>query len=215
MTPNDVPIPPYLRRRPRDKRGYPVPFVVARDPKSGAWLFAAIDPRAWQQVVHGHRCAICGRRFKNVFQRSEGIGVGEGVWFIGGGACYENRYFLDPAMCEPCARYAIRVCPYLALSSYHRSLDTAFVERGLGKIVHASAPGKPDRFMLACTGGYSVRTVKGATGALETLVYATLPWSVVEWWRDGKQVGPALEHEPPQEHPGLCESEVFPYGEDG
>lgn len=107
-----IEIPKPLRSLERDRRGYPIPFIVMRD-RTGRPHFQVNDARQVLRAIRGHLCALCGRRMR------------EGFWFVGGPRCFMHPRgaFVDPPAHEDCARYAMQVCPYLAAPSYARRLD--------------------------------------------------------------------------------------------
>lgn len=104
-----VPIPDRMRHLPRDARGYPVPVIVMRD-KSGKPIFAANAEEDRQRMFREDRCHICGGR------------LDRGRWFVGGqlSACAAHGHFMDGGLHGDCARYALKVCPYMAAPQYGR-----------------------------------------------------------------------------------------------
>jgi len=181
-----IKIPTYLARRPRDARGYPIPYVV-QQPRGEAPRFPVVDLDAWRVCVTQRRCALCAREFRGAISTIDGCLITEGVYFIGGPICADNRLFFDPAMCEACARYAIRVCPYLALPSYNRTRGpeafegTRHAPSQVVEVASASVK-RPARFMLGRAPGYTVRHING-----DKLVLAR-PWLELEWWACGERV---------------------------
>jgi len=179
MTPT-VPIPSYLRRQPRDRRGFPIPFVVYRPDGPAPAEFAVLDPEKWKRCVYGHVCALCSKAFKGGIRTASGILFPDGNhYFIGGPLCYTNRLFFDPAMCEPCARYALQVCPYLAMPSYQKRMPP---KPDWNAIMETVGTARPAKFMLGRTTGFMLTEVGG-----ELLIRAK-PWLDLEWWNEGKRV---------------------------
>src|SRR5688572_15361015 len=83
-------IPDRLLRRPRSRRGYPIPFVQATNP-DGTPDFAAINPNLALECAEKHLCGLCGEMLE--------------YWiaFIGGPRSCEHRAFGDPPMHIDCA----------------------------------------------------------------------------------------------------------------
>ena len=78
--------------------------------------------------------------------------------FIGGPRCETARAFVDGPMHEECARYAAKVCPFLARTDH----DHAETGPGPGVIVaEFVAKGRPDRMGLFLTDGYRLQVLEG------------------------------------------------------
>lgn len=109
---NGVEIPERMRLLPRDKRGYPIPFIVFRD-KAGTPHFTINDEARRRFVLDTDRCAICNHQ------------LFRGRWYVGGPGCaFDPRgAYLDPPLHHECATYALQVCPYLAAPRYSRLVD--------------------------------------------------------------------------------------------
>jgi hypothetical protein len=158
----DIEMPRRLRQRPR-YRGYPVPYLAAVS--GGIPDFRAPDPQRWQTCVMARVCGLCGQDL----QRS--------AWFIGGPLCAENRVFVDPAMHEDCAEYALRVCPFLAIPKAHYSDHARRPPPASHVTVKVVAPARPERFMLGGTPGWTIIE--------PSQLIRALPWTALRWWRDG------------------------------
>lgn len=186
-----LPLPKRLRTRPRDPRGYPIPFIVMID-RSGQAQFTINDVDRVNACIGKRLCSICGKRFEN------------GLWFVGGARCFMHPQgaFLDPPMHHECAEYALRVCPFLAAPSYAKRIDTGKLKAGSVPVGVAIVrtdympASQPERFGLGCTQGYQV--VKPRPGEI---VFVADKWNYVEWWRNGVTVGApdALAPEQPWE----------------
>ncbi len=165
----DEPLPPKMRALPRDDRGYPVFFTV--QPRGGMPLDGKVDLRVVNAYNH-QRCAterlcnVCGKPLYRT------------LYFIGSPACVQNRVFSDSPLHEECARYALRVCPYLtqpAFGYHERPEDTA----RLSHATEAELPlGKPERIVLYCCQQY--RPIPGTAGKS---LYLVEPARWVEWYR--------------------------------
>jgi hypothetical protein len=81
-------------------QGKPVPFTIHWF--DGVPDFRVTDHDKVRTCVMDRVCAICGKN------------LGEYGWFIGGPlSLVENSMFIDPAMHQKCARFAIQACPFL------------------------------------------------------------------------------------------------------
>lgn len=105
-------IPKRLRTNERDRRGYPIPWIVMRD-RTGRPHFTINDARRVHDCATKRLCGLCGKR------------LDAGAWFVGGMRCFTEELgaFVDPPMHEECSTFALRVCPFLAAPSYGRRID--------------------------------------------------------------------------------------------
>lgn len=97
-------IPESLKNRPT-YLGWPIPFITLVD--KGVPDFKVTDVSRWREVLDNNMCGLCGHKLPYW------------MYFIGGPMSVKKRMFFDPAMCEPCARYALEVCPYLLGKKLH------------------------------------------------------------------------------------------------
>lgn len=81
--------------------GMPIPFVQVID-ASGKPDFRVTDVEKVVACLKENLCAICGNKLREI------------VWFTGGPLCVKNRLFSDPAMHEECARFCMKICPFLS-----------------------------------------------------------------------------------------------------
>lgn len=170
-------LPSRLRTRPRDRRGYVIPWVqfVADD---GTPNFAVLEEGKTRDALRRRLCGLCGQP------------MGRHVYFVGGPLTVANRYFYDPPMHKECAIYALETCPHLARSK-GRYRDPAAVKEAIkgeaatlvvGEMVTAT---KCDYYALMHAVSYNHgRTEQGM------LVVRAGPWIDVEYWKDGKAIGP-------------------------
>jgi hypothetical protein len=100
-----VPLPPKLASRPKDERGYVVPFFVAWF--DGKPDFRIIDPAAMTACVRKQLCWLCGQP------------LGRNMVFPIGPMCSINRITSEPPSHRDCALYAVRVCPFLTIPRMH------------------------------------------------------------------------------------------------
>ncbi len=113
----DVPIPDRMKHLRRDRRGYPIPQMVLID-TDGRPHFTINEEPTRQRLLREDRCSICGGKLLR------------GRWSVGGpaSAFHENGAYLDPPMHYECCRYAMQVCPYLAMPSYTKRIDDATLD---------------------------------------------------------------------------------------
>lgn len=170
---NLAPIPPLMRTLRRDHRGIPITFTSLVLP-DGRHDFTRMEMSRWFQCVDQRLCMLCGQKLVKK------------MWFIGGPLCMHNRFFFDLGMHEECARFALLVCPYLAVRSYTHAKVRA-IKSGDGPFIDAelnsSDKEKPIAFGLACTDGYALAKVQG-----DTLVRAKRWIKEIEWWNAGSRI---------------------------
>ena len=163
-----VPIPGRLARRPRDRRGYPIPAMVLIK-EDGTPDFRVTDVEKWVKACNERTCALCGEQ------------LGRHLAFVGGPLAYENRLFTDLPMHLECAEYALRVCPYIAVPNFKYASPLPDIGEDVSLRVAAEVEVvRPDRFMLGITRSYQVVKLPGGSYAVRAA-----PWEQVAWWQDG------------------------------
>jgi hypothetical protein len=174
---NDIEIPMMLRTRPKDRRGFPIPFSAFID-SAGKPQFTITDPRRLAECMGKKLCGLCGRRLTY------------GLWFVGGERCFTHEMgaFIDPPMHEECARYAIRVCPFLAAPNYNKRIDDKLMPTdpdGLTIVVKDTSmvDDRPETFGL----GMTMRCTVVRPSPLQQYFRAD-GWRVFERWRHGQRV---------------------------
>lgn len=105
-------MPAKLRQRPKFK-GMPIPFTTFVMP-DGTPDFKVVDEYNRLLCIERRRCGLCGQDLK----------FGKPMVFIGGNQSCESGMFIDPAMHEECAKYAAKVCPYLAVTQKHSERES-------------------------------------------------------------------------------------------
>jgi hypothetical protein len=95
-------MPVALARRPR-QGGYPVPWFVPWNPRTGKWDFRYMGDHKIEQALAQSLCWVCG----------EPIERGRYAFVIGP-MCAVNRTSAEPPCHVPCATYSARACPFLA-----------------------------------------------------------------------------------------------------
>lgn len=181
----DVPIPDRMRHLPLDPRGYPVPVIVMRD-SVGNPLFAANAEEDRQRMFRDDRCHICGKR------------LDRGRWFVGGhlSACAVHGQFMDGGLHGECARYALKVCPYMAAPTYGRLVGPHQLKnhRSEAVILHddTATNTRPEFFvaLMAVAQQPSYATVHGFGHRRFVRLVRPRPGSVrrVELWRHGELI---------------------------
>ena len=163
-----IDMPRRLRQRPKDHRGFPIPFTTLI--VDGKPDFRISDPDRWLTCLCDLRCALCGQTLDE-------------AWFVGGPSCEQSRQFLDPAMHRDCAEFALRTCPFLSMPKGHFS----DIERRPPPPGFAMVPGvdpkRPERFMLGRAPGY-----RRSGGGVGPVIIATAPWLELFWWKDGIRI---------------------------
>jgi hypothetical protein len=176
-----VEVPKLMRTLPKDHRGYPIPFIVLRD-KAKQPHFPINDVARVVECGRKRLCGICGKRLNP-----------KALSFVIGGpasALHERGAYLDPPMHEECARYAIRVCPYLGAPVYGRMIEDrklADAQRPAGVVIGIASEVIEDRpAMFGLVGSPSWEVVSAAPG--HCVFRLPGPAAVLEWWHAGERV---------------------------
>jgi hypothetical protein len=169
----NVIIPPLLAKRPRDRRGYPIPYIVMRDKKkNNKPLFTVNDARMVRRCLSHNRCGLCGEK------------LAETIFFVGGPGCAFSPVgaYVDPPMHKECVEYALQVCPFLALRSYKGYAPTYVYEMEGVAIDTGVLDGKPEIFVVKETHGF--------VNMQDFLQPRLCPTDQVSLsvWKDGKQI---------------------------
>lgn len=172
MTQRSIPIPSLMRNLPRDTRGWPITYTSLILP-DGRHDFTQADTYIWRRCVKDRLCALCGNSLTKK------------MWFIGGPLSMVNRFFFDLGMHEECARYALLVCPYLAVRGYGgvKKRAVGAHEVAQQKVLASSNLTRPEAFGLAMTDGYTPVVLQG-----DELVRAKRWMRPIEWWFGGERV---------------------------
>ncbi len=158
---------------PRDKRGYPIPFfqfVPPDYPETGRVDFRVTDQDRRMECLQGKLCGICGQT------------LGKIMYFIGGPASVQSRFFTDPPMHQQCARFAIAVCPFLNNPTYKATSDSAVIPNTIKDPLPAAE--RPEKMGLIRVDGYEpARFRDGNTGKTHPMIYfyANEPLAI-EWF---------------------------------
>lgn len=158
-----VPMPSLIAALPTH-RGFPIPWFVAWD--DGKPLFEYMREGAVQDAAMRGLCWVCGQ--PRWLSRSA---------YVAGPMCGINRVSAEPPSHVLCARYAAKVCPFLARPhAKRREADERTVE----------AAG----VMLKRNPGVTMLWIVGGPLTVDQLPNGWLfdigePWRV-EWWREGR-----------------------------
>jgi hypothetical protein len=181
----EVPVPARMAKLPRDRRGYPIPWVVLRD-KEGRAHFTVNDELKRRLALKKELCPICGRKLLR------------GRWFVGGGmsATHPQGAYLDPPMHDECAHYALLVCPYLAAPSYAKRIDDKTLKRAppsdgvLITLDPTMLPSRPTVFVAVMAIGSRITGMHPDGSG--PFVAPRRPYRKIEYWRHGQNVGAAV-----------------------
>lgn len=160
-------VPERLQKRPLF-RGFVVPrfALIGED---GVPDFKVIDRHFWEKAVRERLCGICGEA------------LDYWIYFIGGPQSISARSFIDLPMHEECARYSMRVCPFLHRESFGYAKYRK-QHAGLRELDLVSAD-RPSKMGLLRTRNYKI-AASGDT------VYLRAEAAVsVEWWEPGGGAG--------------------------
>lgn len=114
---------------PLEERGFPIPwFVPWFDGKPD---FRAVKPERIQEAERRKLCWICGHRLGTAFA------------FVIGPMCAVNRVSAEPPSHLPCARFAVKACPFLSqplakraeVTEHHLPPAGLMIERNPGVIL--------------------------------------------------------------------------------
>lgn len=163
---------PYLIAALPHHKGLPVPAMVQFD-ALGVPDFKIIDMEKWGALMSARKCGICGHT------------MGEFVWFVGGPMCHLNRLFTDLPMHHPCAVYALKVCPYLAMPRYRFVMRDVEIDGVCINVNEHVSTRRPDSFGLFRSAGYQLAMREGSPAVM----LLAKPFSKVEWWKNGEVIG--------------------------
>ena len=151
---NAPPMPESVQKLPTFQ-GWPVPWFVEEPPEGHEYDLRVVSEAKRRRAMDYRLCGICGGEIPDPGW----------VAFIGGNLSVQNRLFSDPGSHEECARYAAKVCPYLAgTMRQHTDVDPEKYE-ATGKLIkQVLMVERPDRMAIYCVTKYEqvmVRTPEG------------------------------------------------------
>lgn len=166
----DVPIPETMKDLPLSDRGYVVPFFVS-------WIngqpdFRCVQPGTVVKCVRNGLCWVCGQPHDRD-QNGHIIQT-----YVIGPMCSINHLSAEPGSHLECARYSVRVCPFLTAPKMVRN------EKSLPEDTHD--PGgmfitrNPGAMILWTTSSYSLVPTN------ESPLFRLGEPSYLEFWREGR-----------------------------
>ena len=174
----DEPMPRRMRGLPRDHRGFAVPYFVAwlRDGKEvnigyGEPDFRILSPSRMRRCKSERLCWLCGHK------------LGSFLVFAIGPMCAATRTTMEPPAHLECARYSVKVCPFLSRPRMRRN-DVEMPEGHW-------APGttierNPGVTALWVTKSYTTFDAGAVGGATPGELIRVGEAERVEWWREGR-----------------------------
>lgn len=164
------PIPSRMLRRPRDHRGYPVPFFVAW--VDGVADFRVSDGRRMADCVGDGLCWLCGQK------------LGAYKSFVIGPMCVVNRVSSEPPSHLECAEWATRACPFLARPKAERRTE-GMPEDGIGPAGIAIAR-NPGVAVVWTTKRYRLIRVPAELGIAPGVLFDVGEPESVSFWAMGR-----------------------------
>lgn len=168
----EVPIPHKLQNRPKDPRGYPVPYNVFMT-NDNQPVFSVNDQYKNWECADSKLCTICG------------WGLQADTWLIGGplSAFHPQGAFLDLPVHKECGLYALQVCPYLGIPNYANLKNAQAMGHKHGFIAETltEANTKVPFFVFCKISNWKIIPTP-------FLISPTKPYLEVEYWWDGKQI---------------------------
>ncbi len=174
----DIKIPEIMKNLVKDQRGFPVPYIVLND-KNNTPHFKVNDVRKVEQCITEKRCGICGTP------------LNDDMWMIGGpmSAFHPHGVYVDSPMHKDCAKYALQVCPYLAVSIYNgkQTMDELLSIECDNKIVGFVNPTQTlDRVPFFVFSKISGFVISG--NRVEHYIKPHKPFLEIEFWNNGVRI---------------------------
>lgn len=182
MLVRNIPIPPLMKNLEVDHRGYPK-FFIGTEGKSGFNFIVNDQKRVFQCAKHD-LCSLCGNKLH------------PGRWFVGGplsAFCNgDSPTYFDPPMHFGCMRYAMQVCPYLAMPSYRRRRPLEKIAADVGQLLvdHTVLPDRPPVFVAVQSMSHRCELYGEKIRGFR--FFPDLPFSKMEFWLNGTRL-PAKE----------------------
>jgi hypothetical protein len=174
----ELEIPVRMATLPRDHRGFVVPYFVAwldetgaiTEPGTGTPDFRVIDTRKFSRCITSRHCWLCGEQ------------MGVRLSFVIGPMCAVSRVTSEPGCHLVCARYAVKVCPFLTKPRMRRH-DKVPLPEGFIPPAGTHLERNPGCMAIWVTREFKrFRVEQGRDGMLFQIGEP----EHVEWWREGR-----------------------------
>ena len=168
----DIPLPPNMVDMFKDKRGFPVPYIVLI--KDGEPVFTVNDTRAVWDATANRLCGICGKP------------LGDDVWMVGGPESAFNPHgvYVDSPVHHDCGAYALQVCPYLAMSGYRGAVDVQKLKEKWPDMSFNDYTQNDRRVPFFVMG----KVNSWARDLESSYVHIERPFLITEYWNGGEQL---------------------------
>lgn len=173
----NVEVPTRMKSLPRDRRGYPIPFVVLTD-SSGEPNFRLDDAKKVHHCMINRLCGLCGQPLK------------DDMWVTGGAKRILSDIipFIDAALHFSCGKYALQVCPFMASPVYNRTLT----EKQIDKNKYPGLNFALQPLNLPRTPFFGFAKITSYDFEIHSTEYWHLfpqrPYQDLQFWKDGQQV---------------------------
>lgn len=172
----EVPLPERMASLPKDHRGYPIPDNILKD-DAGVYHFIINDSAKRSLHITNRLCAICGQDLFGDY------------WLVGGAlsAFHPQGAYNDTAQHEECVKYAMQVCPFMAMRPYTRPEPEKVQARVQSEQARlyvdlTQIPGQPEIHVLIKVSDWDL--------TLDGYIKPHRPYQKIELWREGRQLNP-------------------------
>lgn len=176
-----IAIPDLMKDLELDSRGFPIPYVVLRD-KNNKPYFTINDEFKTEKCLEKDLCSICGKELR------------DDKWMIGGpkSTFHPQGCFIDIPVHKSCGEYALKVCPYLAVSRYTKRTDINSINTDdLEHIIFVDPTQDDNRVPFFCfikISGFNIRR-----SGTNRYIYPVKPYLQHEFWNNGEQINVSSE----------------------
>jgi hypothetical protein len=173
-----IPVPNKMQDLPTE-RGYPVSVIILHD-ETGKAHFKINDSRKVDMCMYENLCTICGKK------------LDDDKWMIGGpvSAFHPGGVYVDAPVHKECGEYALKVCPYLAVSRYTQQIDIEKLGtlkfdggEGYGFVNMTQSDERVPFFVFSKVKKYEV-TRRG----FNKYLIPEKPFLEIEYWTEGEQI---------------------------